>query len=56
MSATIQIGQKVIDNQAIKIRNYSLFAHLTIEEEDELNQVHNFISAKKGDYIYYSGV
>ncbi|MBO9201626.1 MULTISPECIES: Crp/Fnr family transcriptional regulator [Niastella] len=35
------------------IRNYDLWAHLTDEEVAELNIVHNYIEAHKGDYIYF---
>ena len=35
------------------IRNYDLFANLTEEEFTELDLVHNYIEAKKGDYIYF---
>jgi len=41
------------DKQLLLIRNYDLWANLTDEEYDELNVMHNFIVAKKGDYIYF---
>src|SRR3982751_6830350 len=41
------------DDKWLLIRNYDLWAHLTDEEYDELNIVHNFIEARKGDYIYF---
>jgi CRP/FNR family transcriptional regulator, cyclic AMP receptor protein len=41
------------DNKLLLIRNYDLWAHLSDEEYDELNVIHNFIEAKKGDYIYF---
>jgi CRP/FNR family transcriptional regulator, cyclic AMP receptor protein len=41
------------DNKWLLIRNYDLWAHLTDDEYDELNIVHNFIEAPKGDYIYF---
>jgi len=41
------------DDKWLLIRNYDLWAHLTDEEYDELNIVHNFIAAPKGDYIYF---
>lgn len=41
------------DQKWLLIRNYDLWAHLTDEEYDELNIVHNFIEARKGDYIYF---
>lgn len=53
MSATIQKSPPATDNRMLIIRNYNLFAHLTHEEFDELDLLHNFIEAKKGDYIYF---
>jgi CRP/FNR family transcriptional regulator len=41
------------DKQLLLIRNYDLWSNLTDEEYDELNIMHNFIEAKKGDYIYF---
>jgi CRP/FNR family transcriptional regulator len=41
------------DDKWLLIRNYDLWAHLTDEEYEELNIVHNFIEAPKGDYIYF---
>jgi CRP/FNR family cyclic AMP-dependent transcriptional regulator len=41
------------DQKWLLIRNYDLWAHLTDEEYDELNIMHNFIEARKGDYIYF---
>ncbi len=35
------------------IRNYDLWAHLTDEEYEELGLIHNFIEARKGDFIYF---
>jgi CRP/FNR family cyclic AMP-dependent transcriptional regulator len=35
------------------IRNYNLWAHLTDEEYEELDLIHNFIEARKGEYIYF---
>lgn len=35
------------------IRGFNLFAHLTEEEYEELNIIHNFIEAGKGEYIYF---
>jgi CRP/FNR family transcriptional regulator, cyclic AMP receptor protein len=43
----------MIDDKLLLIRNYNLWSHLTDEEYDELNVVHNFIEARKGDYIYF---
>ena len=41
------------DKQLLLIRNYDLWSNLTDEEYDELNIMHNFIEAEKGDYIYF---
>src|SRR5688572_671294 len=41
------------EDKWLLIRNYDLWANLTDEEYDELNIVHNFIEAPKGDYIYF---
>jgi CRP/FNR family transcriptional regulator, cyclic AMP receptor protein len=41
------------DQTMLLIRNYDLWKHLTDDEYDELNIVHNFVEAKKGDYIYF---
>lgn len=41
------------DQKWLLIRNYDLWSQLTDEEYDELNIVHNFIEARKGDYIYF---
>jgi CRP/FNR family cyclic AMP-dependent transcriptional regulator len=41
------------DDKWLLIRNYDLWAHLTDEEYEELNIVHNFIETPKGDYIYF---
>lgn len=35
------------------LRNYDLWCNLTDQEYEELNLVHHFIEAKKGDYIYF---
>jgi CRP/FNR family cyclic AMP-dependent transcriptional regulator len=42
-----------MDDKWLLIRKYDLWAHLTDEEYDELNIVHNFIEAPKGGYIYF---
>ena len=42
-----------VDRQMILLRNYNLWSGLSDEEYDELNVVHNFIVAPKGDYIYF---
>ncbi len=41
------------DQQLLLIRNYDLWKHISDDEYDELNLVHRFIEAKKGDYIYF---
>jgi CRP/FNR family transcriptional regulator len=41
------------DNRMLLIRNYDLWKHITDEEYEELNLVHNYIEAKKGAYIYF---
>lgn len=41
------------DQQLLLIRNYDLWSHLTDEEFAELNLVHNYILAPKGDYVYF---
>jgi CRP/FNR family transcriptional regulator len=41
------------DDKTILIRNYSLWSHLTDDEYEELNIVHNFIEAAKDDYVYF---
>src|SRR6478735_9094401 len=42
-----------VDRQMILLRNYNLWSGLSDEEYDELNVVHNFIVAPKGEYIYF---
>ena len=41
------------DEKFLLLRNYDLWCHLSDEEYEELNVVHQFIEAKKGDYIYF---
>lgn len=41
------------DNKMLLIRDYDLWKHITDEEYEELNLVHNYIEAKKGAYIYF---
>lgn len=41
------------DAKLLLIRNYDLWAHLSDEEYEELNIIHNFMEVKKGDYIYF---
>lgn len=42
-----------IDRQLLLIRKYDLWADISDEEYEELNVVHNFIEAPKGEYIYF---
>ena len=42
-----------LDDKWILIRNYNLWSHLSDEEYEELNIVHNFIEAPKGEYVYF---
>ncbi len=37
----------------ILIRNYDLWSHLSEEEYEALNLVHNFVEARKGDFVYF---
>jgi CRP/FNR family cyclic AMP-dependent transcriptional regulator len=41
------------DEKMLLIRRYNLWSHLSDEEYEQLNVVHNFIEAKKGDYVYF---
>lgn len=41
------------DTNFLLIRGFDVFAHLSDEEYEELNLIHNFIEAKKGEYIYF---
>lgn len=41
------------DEKFLLLRNYDLWCHLSDEEYEELNVAHQFIEAKKGDYIYF---
>ncbi|MEP6747573.1 MAG: Crp/Fnr family transcriptional regulator [Bacteroidota bacterium] len=42
-----------IDKKMLLIRNYDLWRHISEKELEELEFVHRFIEAKKGDYIYF---
>lgn len=42
-----------LEDKLLLIRNYNLWSHLTDEEYEELNLVHRYMEAKKGDYIYF---
>lgn len=41
------------DEKILLLRNYDLWCHLDNQEYEELNVMHQFIEAKKGDYIYF---
>jgi CRP/FNR family transcriptional regulator len=41
------------DEKFLLIRNYDLFSHISEVEYEELNLIHHFIEAKKGDYVYF---
>lgn len=41
------------DEKFLLIRNYDLWAELTDEEYDDLNIMHHFIEARKGDFVYF---
>ena len=41
------------DEKFIMLRNYDLWCNLEDQEYDALNVAHQFIEAKKGDYIYF---
>lgn len=42
-----------VDSKMLLIRNYDLWNHLSNEEYEEMNFVHNYVEAKKGEYIYF---
>lgn len=41
------------DDKLLLIRRYDLWRHVSDEEYEALHVVHNFIEAKKGEYIYF---
>lgn len=41
------------DDKMLLIRNYDLWCHFSEEEYEALNLEHNFIEARKGEYIYF---
>ena len=41
------------DEKFLLLRNYDLWCHLSDEEYEDLHVAHQFIEAKKGDYIYF---
>ena len=42
-----------VDQNLLLIRNYDLWAHISEEEYEALNLVHNFIEANKNQFIYF---
>ncbi len=42
-----------IDNKFLLIRNHNIFACMTDEDYEEMDIIHNFIEAAKGEYIYF---
>jgi CRP/FNR family transcriptional regulator, cyclic AMP receptor protein len=40
-------------DKMLLIRNYDLWSHLSDQEYEALNLVHNFVEAKKGNYVYF---
>ena len=41
------------DSTLLLIRGFDIFQHLTDEEYEELDLVHNFLEAASGEYIYF---
>lgn len=41
------------DSRLLLIRGFDIFEHITEEEYIALDLVHNFLEAKKGEYIYF---
>ena len=41
------------NDKFLLLRNYDLWCHLSDDEYKNLNVVHHFIEAKKGEYIYF---
>ena len=41
------------DSTLLLIRGFDIFEHISDEEYEELNLVHNFLEAEKGEYIYF---
>jgi CRP/FNR family transcriptional regulator len=42
-----------LEDRMLLIRKHNLWSELSSEEYDELNLVHRFMEAKKGEYIYF---
>lgn len=53
MSGIVQNEPQSNHNKMILIRNYQLFSKISDEDYEALNLVHNFMEAKKGEYIYF---
>ena len=41
------------DSKLLLIRGFDIFEHITDQEYEELDLVHNFLEAAKGEYIYF---
>jgi CRP/FNR family transcriptional regulator, cyclic AMP receptor protein len=41
------------DSKLLLIRGFDIFEHITEEEYEELDLVHNFLEAASGEYIYF---
>lgn len=41
------------EEKLLLIRNYNLWSHLSDEEYEELNLVHRYMEARKGEFIYF---
>ncbi|MBL7730758.1 MAG: Crp/Fnr family transcriptional regulator [Chitinophagaceae bacterium] len=41
------------NNKFLLLRNYDLWCNLSDEEYEELNVVHHFVEARKGEYVYF---
>ena len=44
---------KSCDSTLLLIRGFDIFQHITDEEYEELDLVHNFLEASSGEYIYF---
>lgn len=42
-----------MSDKTLLIRNYNLWSHLTDDEYEELNIVHNFIETARDEYVYF---
>jgi CRP/FNR family transcriptional regulator len=43
----------ISSEKLILIRNYDLFSQLSDDEYDSLQIIHNFVEARKGEYLYF---